>query len=304
MSTTTGGTTAGELLSRTAAELRRAGIETHRMEARLLLAHALGVEPLAVVARPERRLSAAEAERIARMAERRARREPMAHITGRREFWGLSFRVTPDTLDPRPDTETVVEAVLAELADRQQPLRVLDLGTGTGCLLLALLSELPNATGLGLDASEGACAVARGNADALGLSRRAEVRLGDWGRGLDGLFDVIVSNPPYIPTDTVATLAPEVARHEPRLALDGGGDGLAAYRALAPDIARLLAPGGVAALEIGIGQAPAVGDIMQSRGLVVHAVRRDLAGTERCVVLRHGGDRAQQKDVGKSAGPG
>ncbi len=301
---TTAGTTAGELLSRTAAALRRAGIDGHRFEARLLLAHALGVEPLAVVARPERRLTAAEARRVEGLTARRANREPMAHITGRREFWGLDFIVTRDTLDPRPDSETVVAALLDALPDRRRPLRVLDLGTGTGCLLLALLSELLRAVGVGVDASDAACRVARANADALGLSPRVEVRSGDWGRGLDGLFDVIVSNPPYIPSDAVDTLAPEVAVHEPRRALDGGPDGLDAYRMLAPDIDRLLAPGGVAGVEVGIGQAPLVSRIFADRGMPAARVCRDLAGTERCIVIRRGSDRVLQKDVGMSAGPG
>lgn len=281
--------TAGEALAETARRLQRAGIASPRLDARLLLAHVLGLEPLAVVARPERPLDELEAARLGELAARRERREPLAHITGRREFWSLSFEVTADTLDPRPDSETLVEAVLEALPDRKAPLRLLDLGTGTGCLLLALLSELPNARGLGVDVGEGACVVARGNLRRLGLEARAEIRHGDWGRGLDGPFDVIVANPPYIADDELAALDDEVARWEPRLALAAGPEGLDCYRGLAPEIARLLAPGGIAVLEVGEGRAAAVRRLLAASGLIPGGVRCDLAGIARCVIATAAG---------------
>lgn len=276
--------TAGAALIAAVRRLKEAGVDSARLDARLLLATVLGIEPIQVVARPEREMTGAEQERFLALLARRERREPMAHITGRREFWSLSFSVTADTLDPRPDSETVIEAVLAAMPDRKQPMRVLDFGTGTGCLLLAVLSEYPAATGLGIDRSEAALAVARANASALELAQRAEFAQGDWGSGLHGLFNVILSNPPYIPDDDIAGLEAEVAAYEPWSALAGGPDGLDCYRALAPDIARLLAPGGIAVLEVGQGQAADVTDILRKAGLVPQGVRRDLGGVERCVL--------------------
>jgi release factor glutamine methyltransferase len=276
--------TVGEALASLTARFAAAGIDTAKLDARVLIGHVLGIEPIQVFSRPERVLGADEAASLEAAALRRERREPMAHITGRREFWSLTFEVTADTLDPRADSETVVEAVLETVADRTRPLRLLDFGTGTGCLLLSLLSELPNATGLGIDRSEAALEVARRNAQSLGMAQRTEFRRGDWGRGLDGLFDVIVSNPPYIPDEDVAGLAPEVAAFEPRGALAGGPDGLDCYRTLIPDAARLLRPGGLLALEVGLGQAAPVGELVLQQGLRFQGARRDLAGIERCVL--------------------
>jgi release factor glutamine methyltransferase len=278
--------TVGEALAEATRRLGAAGIDSARLDARALLAHVLHTEPMRLFSRPERRLDAGQAGRFQDLVARRERREPLSHITGYREFWSLKLQVTPATLDPRPDTETVVEAVLDALPDRRATLRLLDLGTGTGCLLLALLSELPNATGIGVDASAEACAVAAQNLRSLGLAERAEIRQGDWGRGLDGCFDVITSNPPYIPERDVASLQPEVALYEPRQALAAGIDGLDCYRVLAPQIAGLLAPGGIAALEVGRGQASAVAALMAAAGLEVTTLRMDLAGVERCVLAR------------------
>ncbi len=192
-------------------------------------------------------------------------------------------------LVPRPESETVVEATLAALPDRAAALRILDLGTGSGCLLLALLSELPRASGLGIDRSAAALALAAQNAERLGLARRAAFREGDWGRGVSGAFDVIVSNPPYVARDDAEGLAPEVRACEPEEALFAGPDGLAAYPALAPDCARLLAPDGVVCLEIGQGQGAAVAGIMRRHGLRLVGARPDLAGIERCLILRRAG---------------
>lgn len=266
--------------------LGAAGIEDARREARLLLGHATGLEPAAIIGHPERRIAPEAARILAQAVSDRARRLPMARVTGRREFWSLAFRVTSATLDPRPDSETVVGAVLDHVGDRAAPHLVLDLGTGSGCLLLALLTELPNATGLGTDISWDALAVAAANAAALGLDARARFAAADWDRGLSGRFDIVVCNPPYVATGEIDRLAPEIARHEPRRALDGGADGLDAYRALAPSIAARLAPDGLAAIEIGAGQREAVEAILAAAGLAPGARVPDLSGIERCLVVR------------------
>ena len=241
--------TIGECLTGGAARLAAAGVPSPKREARLLLAHALGIETAVVIGYPEWPVAQDAAYRA--LIERRAAREPLSHLTGRREFWSLDFTVTPDTLDPRPDSETVVEAALEKFPDRAAPVSILDLGAGTGCLLLALLHELPKASGVGVDIQPEAVAVARDNAERLGLGSRARFVVGNWGESLTGAFDLIVGNPPYIPTGDIAGLQREVARYEPRRALDGGPDGLDCYRALAGDVARLLATRGTAILEFG-----------------------------------------------------
>ncbi len=210
----------------------------------------------------------------------------------RREFWSLPFRVTPATLDPRPDSEAVVAAALAAVGDRQRARRILDLGTGTGCLLLALLSELPGARGLGVDIAPAALTVARANAAALGLKPRARFRRGVWADGLGGRYDVIVSNPPYIPSGALAALPAEVG-FDPVAALDGGADGLAAYRAIGAALPRLLTRDGVAVLEIGADQAPPVSAILAGHGLEIAKIVRDLADRPRAVVAT--GKRARLK---------
>jgi len=274
----------GPVLDAAAARLRDAGVEGARRDARLLLGAALGEPPARIMARPERPLSHAELARAEASIARRARREPVSRILGRREFWGLEFAVTPDTLDPRADSETLVAAVLKHIGDRSARLDILDLGTGTGCLLLALLSELPGARGLGIDISAAALEVARGNARRLGLGARARFEQRSWAEGLSGFWQVIVSNPPYIIEAQIGALSPEVALYEPRLALAAGSDGLDAYRELLPQLTRLTAPGGIVAVEIGAGQGDAVAHIMGRAGLSVSAVARDLAGTERCLL--------------------
>lgn len=278
--------TIGDLLKDAAARITAAGLEEAQREARLLMMEATGLDRGAVFAHPEREIEPDAAARFHTLVGRRVNREPMAHILGRREFWSLTFRVTADTLDPRPDSETLVQAVLDQIPDRSLPLRLVDFGTGTGCLLLALLHELPAATGLGIDASEAALGVARGNATALGLGPRAAFRHGNWDDGVEQEVDIVVSNPPYIPSREIDALQPEVARYEPRLALDGGADGLVAYRRLAPGAARLLASGGLAAFEVGIGQGDAVAQIMAGAGLRRIATACDLAGIERAVLFR------------------
>jgi release factor glutamine methyltransferase len=275
-------------LDRAAALLGAAGVEQPRRDARLLLAEALGGRPELVTGYPERPLEPSQASRFRALVGRRAAREPVSRILGRREFWSLDLRVNADVLDPRPESETVVEAVLGRIDDREAPVRILDLGTGSGCLLLALLSELPRARGLGVDISPAALAVARENARRLGLSARAAFGQGDWAQGLPGSWQAIVSNPPYIMDTEIADLAPEVARYDPELALSGGPDGLAAYRSLAPQVARLLAPGGILAVEVGAGQAGEVARLLEAAGLAGLDRMRDLAGQERCVLATLG----------------
>ena len=275
-------------LDRAAALLGAAGVEQPRRDARLLLAEALGGRPELVTGYPERLLDPGQASRFRALVGRRAAREPVSRILGRREFWSLDLCIGADVLDPRPESETVVEAVLGRIGDREAPVRILDLGTGSGCLLLALLSELPRARGLGVDISPAALAIARENARRLGLSPRTAFRPGNWAQGLTGSWQVIVSNPPYIMDHEIAGLAPEVARYDPRLALSGGADGLAAYRSLAPQVARLLASNGILALEVGAGQAGEVGRLLGAAGLTGVACMRDLGGVERCVLATRG----------------
>ena len=264
-----------------AARLAAAGIEDSAREASWLLRRAASLSASALMTAPDAPLGAL-AERVEAFARRRELGEPLSRIEGRRAFWSHEFAVTPDVLDPRADTETLVSAALEALAARRgQALRVLDFGVGSGAVLAALLSEWPNATGLGVDVSAAAAAVARDNLDALGLGARAQTRVGRWGEGIAGGFDVIVSNPPYIPSGEIAGLDREVREHDPLLALDGGPDGLDAYRALGPEIARLLAPAGRFFLEIGAGQGDEVAALLAGAGLAVTQRRRDLGGIER-----------------------
>ncbi len=262
--------------------LEAAGVDTPVLDARLLLEAGAGVSRLDIVTDPRRLISAAQVAAVDKLTVRREAREPVSHITGRKHFWTLDLKVTPDVLTPRPETEFVVEAALQALAP-EKPARVLDLGVGSGAILFAVLKERPLARGVGIDMSEAALAVARDNALALGLSDRVEIRQGDWDAAHDDAFDAVVSNPPYIGSDKIDALAPEVARYEPRLALDGGPDGLHAYRAIAAELPRLLQPGGVFALEIGKGQAEAVTTLVQRAGLFVEEPRRDLQGIPRVI---------------------
>lgn len=287
--------TVGEAVASASLRLAGAGLERPRHEAWLLTAGALGLSADAARARPQRPVAGEIADAIERLVQRRLAREPIAYILGEREFWSLPFRVTRDTLVPRPDSETVVEAALAWASAGRGELSILDLGTGTGCLLLALLSELPGASGVGVDASLGAIRVARANAEALGLAARARFLVGDWGGGLGGGFDVAIANPPYVPERELAGLAPEVAAFEPRWALAGGADGLDAVRAIAPDLARLLRPGGAAFVEVGAGQAPRAANLLEAAGLRVFDVRRDLADVPRCIGASSPGRAAAAK---------
>lgn len=278
--------TIGDLLKAASAEIAAAGLEDAPREARLLMMEVTGLDRAAVFVHPARDLDAATVARFRGLVARRVQREPMAHILGRREFWSLTFKVTADTLDPRPDSETLVQAVIDQIPDRSAPLRVVDFGTGTGCLLLALLHEFPVAMGLGVDVSEAALSVARENAAALQLDARAGFRRSNWDEEVDPAFEILISNPPYISAGEIAALQPEVAQYEPRLALDGGMDGLCAYRRLGPAAVRLLAQGGLAAFEIGVGQTDSVVRIMEAAGLRHIATANDLAGIQRCLLFR------------------
>jgi release factor glutamine methyltransferase len=265
-----------------AARLEAAGIDNSRREARLLLAHALDKQPAEFLSEPR---ALVPTEIFDALVARRAAREPMALITGHQEFWSLDFAVSPDTLVPRPDSETLIEAALAARPARDAVSHVLDLGTGTGCLLLAALHEFPVAFGVGVDRVPTAATLARRNAAALGLAGRAAFLCGDWAAALTGRFDLVLCNPPYIPAAEIATLMPEVALHEPASALFGGPDGLDAYRAVIAGLPSLLAPGGVAILELGQGQAPAVAALAGALNFAT-ALRSDLAGIPRALVMR------------------
>ncbi|MFQ5971323.1 MAG: peptide chain release factor N(5)-glutamine methyltransferase [Alphaproteobacteria bacterium] len=279
------GTSVAVALAAATRRLAAAGIEHARLDARLLVARAAGVAVEDLIRDPARELTSREHRALQGLVGRRARREPLAHITGRREFWSLELAVSREVLTPRPESETLVDAVLERLPDRNSGVRILDLGTGSGCLLLALLSELVHATGVGVDRSEAALSVARWNARRLGLAGRAHFVVGDWGTALTGAFDVMMCNPPYVPSGLLSRLMPEVSANEPRLALDGGPDGLSAYGAVLADVRRLMAPDGLAALEVGQGQRRAVAALAEGAGLALAGVRDDLSGTERCLVV-------------------
>jgi len=223
--------------------------------------------------------------RLAPLLARRAAREPLALILGRREFWSLDFAVSPATLIPRPESETLVEAAVAAFADRAPPRRVLDLGTGTGCLLLAALAEFPGAFGIGVDRAEAAAALAARNAASLRLADRVAIVCGNWADALDAGFDLVLCNPPYIRTGDLDGLMPEVARYEPASALDGGTDGFAAFRRVMPELPRLLDAAGVAVLEIGAGQLDGAVGLARQAGLAAEQ-RADLAGVPRALLLR------------------
>lgn len=294
-------------LTAAAERLRAAGIEEPRREATALAAAVLDLTRERMLAAPDQALAPAASARFAAAVARRAAREPFARIVGTREFWSLEFSLSPETLVPRPETETVVEVVLDTVADRAAQLSLLDLGTGSGCILLALLSELPNARGVGIDVAPGAVATAKTNARALGLDGRATFKTGDWGRGQVGPFDIVVANPPYVPDGARDDLAPEVRDHDPARALFAGADGLDAYRAIVPQLAGLLAWGGLAAFECGAGQAGKVVEMLDYSGYLAVGIRADLAGRGRVVFgRREGFNRALREakiTVGKGGGP-
>lgn len=266
-------------------QLEQAGIENTRFEARLLVCHVLKVETQVLIGYPERKISAGQYSEIETLLMRRISREPMSHILGEREFWSLPFKVTKDTLTPRPDSETLIEAVLSQFPDMDRPLRILDLGVGTGCLLLAALSEYEKASGLGIDISQGALDVAIENARSLNFQDRVDFQLGHWADGIEEKFDLVLSNPPYIPLADEAMLEPEVKDHEPATALFAGHDGLEDYRKLAQALPEILKENGRAVIELGIDQAEDVSQLMEKADLKVLEQPKDLGGIIRCLVL-------------------
>jgi len=263
--------------------LERAGLAGPVIDARLLVEAATGCTRTEIVTDPYRDLTPEQEQTLADFLDRREHREPVSHILGRKGFWKIMLNVNDKVLTPRPDTETVLDVVLKDFPEHAA-WNVLDLGVGSGAILLAILAERPAAKGLGTDVSEDAIAVARDNAAALGLAGRTAFLRGDWTAGLaDGNFDLVVSNPPYIASDVIETLEPEVREYEPRLALDGGADGLDAYRALAPEVLRVLKPGGLFAVEIGYDQKASVEALFREAGAENVRTVRDLADRDRVV---------------------
>jgi release factor glutamine methyltransferase len=260
---------------------RQSDIESPELDARILIGHTLELDHAGLAAAEKQKLPSSVAAKIEAFAARRLGGEPVARIIGEKEFWGLSFKVTPAALVPRPETETVVELALS-LVDRTAPLQIVDLGTGSGAILLALLYELPLARGTGIDIAADALEAARMNAERLSLADRADFALCDFAAA-EGTFDLVVSNPPYIASMDIASLAPDVREHDPHRALDGGPDGLAAYRAISALAPHLLRSAGHLVVEIGAGQEGAVRELFTHTGLVIAECRHDLSGIPRAL---------------------
>ena len=278
------GASVSEALQLVAQTFRAAGIEDADADARVLAGHALHLDRARLISQSDRVLEAREVNAISGLAARRLKREPVSRILGRKEFWSLALAITPDVLVPRPETETVVEGALDFVVRsglRMEKLRILDIGTGSGALLVALLNELPNATGIGTDISRAALEAAQINVAQFGFESRSSLIACDMAAGVEGQFDLVVSNPPYIARGEIASLAPEVRDYDPMMALDGGDDGLTAYRSISADAKRILAQGGRLFVEMGAGQEPAVRELFTKAGLVVGIARNDLAGTPR-----------------------
>ena len=280
----------GALMAEAVTALSEAGIENARMDARILLARAAGVDSGRISAWPEDVVSADKADTFRDMIARRIGHEPVGRILGERDFWRHTFKLSPETLEPRPDSETLVEWAIDFLEDADAP-RIVDFGTGTGCLLLSAVGDLPGATGIGLDLSEGAVTCARENARLLELDDQVEFRVSDWDSALDAKdraegFDLVMSNPPYITADEMTTLSQEVQKFDPRVALTDEGDGLAAYRVLSQVAFDLAKPGGFFIFEIGRGQEKDVGQLLIEAGFVGVEYREDLGGIVRCVAAK------------------
>ncbi len=279
------GESVGAFLCQAGQVLRAAAIDQPRFEARLLLAHAMATTAEALLRDPRAPVPPDAAARFGAALRARLAHTPVAHILGRQGFWTLDLAVSPATLIPRADSESLVEAALDLFPDPEAPLRVLDLGTGTGCLLLAVLAERPRAFGVGVDRAPAAVALAARNAAANGLAARAVFLAGDWATALDARFDLVLSNPPYIESAVIPGLMPDVALHEPASALDGGADGLDAYRLIAKALPGLLLPGGRAVLELGQGQRKAVETLAEAVGLAAIGCRADLGGIDRALLV-------------------
>lgn len=268
-------------------KLRNADIAMPALDARLLFMHATGMSHEDILRTPTHYLNFEEVEKFHQLLARRLGHEPVSRIMGKREFWGLEFELNEATLDPRPDSETLIEAALDLVADKSAALNILDFGTGSGCLLLALLSELPNANGIGVDMEPRAIEMAEKNAATLNLQNRTKFSVSKWGENVSGIYDLIITNPPYIPAHEIESLMPEVKNYDPLLALTGGADGLMAYRAMGEDCKRLLAKNGVLIVEIG-ATTPHPAPIFAEFGLILTDSRRDLGDILRCLIFRHG----------------
>jgi release factor glutamine methyltransferase len=273
------------ILSRATEQLGSAGIPSARLDARILLAHALGIAADDVFLQDD--IDAGQIRRFETNVARRMLREPLAYITGTKEFWSMAFDVGPGVLIPRPETETLIEEALREFPDPEAPLRVLDLGTGSGCLLIAFLRNFPNATGLGIDASPSALAYAQRNRVRHQLAHRCRLRRAAWSEPFEERFEAILANPPYLTDPECSTCEPEIRDNEPRKALSVAGDGLGALRELGPVFARHLSPSGRGFVEIGAGQAEDAAEILRGHGLEVARIAPDIAGIARCIVFGH-----------------
>ena len=280
----------GGCLDEAARRLVDAGIVGARKEARLLMGYWLNRDPAQLFGPQYEEVGAPES--FFDLVDRRVGREPLSHLVGRREFWSLEFEVSDSVLDPRPDSEVLIETGLLHWPNRSDSFSVLDLGTGSGCLLLSLLRNRPRAIGVGVDVSGAALEIARRNAARIVPDGRAQFLKSDWGSSISQPFDLVVANPPYIPSNQISELDAEVTNFEPLLALDGGLDGLDAYRAIAEDLVRLTTPTGIILLEIGSGQSEQVASILEKSGLVVKCIKNDLAGRNRCLVAHHYVDRS------------
>jgi len=276
-----------EILGTAKQHLKSSGIGSPFLDAELLLAHALGKNREFVIGRPEYQLSESEREVFAGFIKRRASFEPVAKITGTKEFWGRGFLVSGATLDPRPDSESLIEAVLELFPDKNSAFSILDFGTGSGCLPLTLLAEYPQTQAIGVEINQDTLNIAILNAQKIGLAKRINFILNDWAEGMEGKFDLIISNPPYIKKSDIKKLAPEVSIYEPILALDGGDDGLECYRKLAPKLTGLLNKGGYAVFEFGKGQHYDIKGIFEDAGMNFVSFQNDLSGEPRCIIARH-----------------
>jgi len=275
-------TTVSEITKKTADLLQ--GIEDPLVNAKLIVCHVLLIDKLELLTNPNRTVSEKDVLKILELANERNKGKPFSRIKGTKEFFGLEFKINEATLDPRQDTEVLTETVLKETANKTDYKRILDLGTGSGCILLSLLHEMPFATGLGIDKSEKAIMQAKENAKLLGLDKRSDFKTGNWFDGIDEKFDIIVSNPPYIKSDDIKTLQKEVKDHDPIMALDGGMDGLSAYKEIIPKIKSCLTEHGIAALEIGFDQSESIQELLHQNNISNFRMVKDLNGVDRVVL--------------------
>ena len=276
----------GQILQQSKLMLRDCGVPSYSLDSFLLLNSALNLSREYIICNPDYIVSDNDFEKYNTLLQRRLKREPISHILGVREFWGRDFKVTSDTLDPRPDSETLIESVLDIYKNSDKELKIIDFGTGTGCLLLTILLEFPNAIGVGVDISKAALEVAKDNVIKLGLAKRTSFVVSNWGKEIKGKFDLIISNPPYIKRSDIKRLDPEVSVYEPKLALDGGSNGLDCYNELAPFVASGLFDDGFLVLEHGMSQEDDIRVIFESYGLQFVANRKDLLGINRCIIFR------------------